>query len=66
MRGIWRSIEGVDTTAALPATLAARAGSPLDFADLGRSLAMNEMTVKRYLALFETLFLAGQPAPVVR
>jgi len=33
------------------------AGSPLNFADLGRNLAMNQMTVKRYIALFEALFL---------
>ena len=50
-------IEGVIQLPALLATLAARAGSPLNFADLGRNLAMNQMTVKRYIALFEALFL---------
>jgi len=51
-------IEGVIQLPPLLATLAARAGSPLNFADLGRNLAMNQMTVKRYIALFEALFLA--------
>jgi len=50
-------IEGVIQLPSLLATLAARAGSPLNFADLGRNLAMNQMTVKRYIALFEALFL---------
>ena len=50
-------IEGVIQLPPLLATLAARAGSPLNFADLGRNLAMNQMTVKRYIALFEALFL---------
>ena len=50
-------IEGVIELPRLLATLAARAGSPLNFADLGRSLAMTQMTVKRYIALFEALFL---------
>ena len=56
-------IEGVTQLPRLLATLAARAGSPLNFADLGRSLAMNQMTVKRYLALFETLFLVVSLPP---
>jgi predicted AAA+ superfamily ATPase len=32
-------------------------------ADLGRALGMNQMTLKRYLALFETLFLAVELPP---
>jgi predicted AAA+ superfamily ATPase len=50
-------IEGVIQIPRLLATLAARAGSPLNFADMGRSLGMNQMTVKRYLALFDALYL---------
>jgi predicted AAA+ superfamily ATPase len=50
-------IEGVTQLPRLLATLATRVGSPLNFADLGRSLAMNQVTVKRYIALFEALFL---------
>jgi predicted AAA+ superfamily ATPase len=56
-------IEGVIQLPPLLATLAARAGSPLNFADLGRNLAMNQMTVKRYIALFEALFLVVTLAP---
>ena len=51
-------IEGVIQIPRLLATLAARAGSPLNFADMARSLGMNQVTVKRYLALFSALFLA--------
>ena len=56
-------IEGIIQLPRLLATLAARAGSPLNFADLGRSLAMNQMTVKRYMALFEALFLVVSLPP---
>ena len=55
-----RELAQIDGTLQLPrllASLAARAGSPLNFADLGRTLAMNQVTVKRYLALFHALFL---------
>jgi predicted AAA+ superfamily ATPase len=50
-------IEGTLQLPRLLTALAARAGSPLNFADLGRNLAMNQMTVKRYLALFDALYL---------
>jgi hypothetical protein len=56
-------IEGLTQLPRLLATLATRAGSPLNFADLSRSLAMNQMTVKRYMALFETLFLVVSLPP---
>jgi predicted AAA+ superfamily ATPase len=51
------AIEGVLQLPRLLTTLAARAGSPLNFADVGRSLGMNQVTVKRYLSLFDALFL---------
>jgi predicted AAA+ superfamily ATPase len=50
-------IEGVLQLPRLLTALAARAGSPLNLADIGRSLGMNQVTVKRYLALFDALFL---------
>jgi uncharacterized protein len=50
-------IEGVVHLPRLLAALAARAGSPVNYADLGRTLAMNQVTLKRYLALLEALFL---------
>jgi uncharacterized protein len=50
-------IEGTIHLPRLLTALAARAGSPVNYADLGRTLAMNQVTLKRYLALLETLFL---------
>jgi predicted AAA+ superfamily ATPase len=51
------AIEGLAQLPLLLRTLATRAGSALNVADLGRTLGMNQMTLKRYLALFELLFL---------
>jgi hypothetical protein len=50
-------IEGTIHLPRLLAALAARAGSPVNYADLGRTLALNQVTLKRYLALLEALFL---------
>lgn len=50
-------IEGTIHLPRLLAALAARAGSPLNYADLGRTLGLNQVTLKRYLALLETLYL---------
>ena len=41
----------------LLALLASRAGELLNFADLGRTLGIPQTTLKRYLALMETIFL---------
>ncbi len=57
------AIEGLAQLPRLLQTLATRAGSPLNVADLSRSLGMNQMTLKRYLVLFETLFLAVELPP---
>ena len=51
------AIEGLAQLPPLLRAVAVRAGSPLNVADLGRTLGMNQMTLKRYLALFEALFL---------
>jgi predicted AAA+ superfamily ATPase len=51
------AIEGLAQVPRLLQTLATRAGSPLNIADLGRTLGMNQMTLKRYLVLIEMLFL---------
>jgi predicted AAA+ superfamily ATPase len=56
-----RDIAQIDNLAALPrvlALLAARLGSLVNFAELGRSLAIPQTTLKRYFALLETTFLA--------
>ncbi|WP_211237961.1 ATP-binding protein [Holophaga foetida] len=44
-------------------SVATRAGSPMNVADLGRSLGLNQVTLKRYLTLLETLFLLVQLPP---
>jgi hypothetical protein len=51
------AIEGLAQLPRLLQTVAARSGSALNVADLGRALGVNQMTLKRYLTLFETLFL---------
>ena len=56
----------VDGIAALPRLLqvvALRVGSPLNMADLGRTLGLNQVTLKRYLTLFEALFLVKRLPP---
>jgi len=50
-------IQGVQEIPRLLAALAARSGSTLNLSSLTRDLALSLMTVKRYLALFQTLYL---------
>jgi len=50
-------IEGVHLLPRLLSLLAARAGSTLNQSDLGLNLGISLMTVRRYLALLETLYL---------
>jgi predicted AAA+ superfamily ATPase len=50
-------IESVHLLPRLLSTLAARAGSTLNQSDLALTLGISLMTVKRYLALLETLYL---------
>jgi len=56
-------IEGVHELPRLLAMVASRAGSTLNHADLSRNLGLGLMSVRRYLALFETLFLLVQLPP---
>jgi len=51
------NIEGVTALPRLLALLAARSTALLNFADLSRSVALPQSTLKRYMALFETAFL---------
>lgn len=57
------SIEGLTHLPRLLQSVALRTGSPMNIADLGRSLGLNQMTLKRYLTLFENLFLLTQLPP---
>lgn len=57
------AIEGVAHLPRLLQSVATRAGSPMNIADLGRSLGLNQVTLKRYLILLETLFLLVQLPP---
>ena len=61
-----RDIANIRDVSELPrllALLASRAASLLDYADLARSLAMPQTTLKRYMALLEATFLIhGLPA----
>jgi hypothetical protein len=50
-------IAGIHLLPRLLGTIAARAGSTLNMADLGRDFGISLMTVKRYLALLEALYL---------
>jgi hypothetical protein len=50
-------IEGTHLMPRLLGLVASRAGSTLNFSDLGLNLGISLMTVKRYLALLETLYL---------
>jgi predicted AAA+ superfamily ATPase len=55
-----RDLSAITDLTAVPrllAVVASRAGSLLNFADLSRSLALNQTTLKRYFALLETTFL---------
>jgi len=51
------NIEGLTTMPRLLALLAARSASLLSFAELSRSAAIPQSTLKRYMALLETTFL---------
>ena len=51
------AIEGLAQMPRLLQTVASRSGSPLNVADLGRTLGLGQVTLRRYLALFEALFL---------
>lgn len=58
------SIEGITHLPRLLQGVALRAGSGMNVADLGRSLGLNQVTLKRYyMTLFETLFLMVQLPP---
>ena len=50
-------IDGIHLIPKLLTLVAARAGSTLNYADLALNLGISLMTVKRYLALLETLYL---------
>lgn len=52
------AIEGLASLPRLLQAIASRAGSPLNLADLGRTIGMNQVTLKRYLTLLQTLYLA--------
>ena len=61
-----RDLSAIDGVAALPRLLqsvALRVGSPLNMADLGRTLGLNQVTLKRYLTLFDALYLVKQLPP---
>ena len=61
-----RDLSAIEGIAALPRLLqsvALRVGSPLNMADLGRTLGLNQVTLKRYLTLFEALYLVKQLPP---
>ena len=61
-----RDLAGIEGLAHLPRLLQAvahRVGSPLNVADMSRTLAMNQVTLKRYLTLLETLYLLVQLPP---
>ncbi|HET9553214.1 MAG TPA: ATP-binding protein, partial [Anaeromyxobacteraceae bacterium] len=61
-----RDLAAVEQVAEVPRILeavAARTGGPLNVADLGRTLGLNQMTLKRYLVLLEALFLVFRLPP---
>jgi uncharacterized protein len=61
-----KDLAAVEQVAEVPRILeavAARTGGPLNVADLGRTLGLNQMTLKRYLALLEALFLLFRLPP---
>jgi len=57
------AIEGLAQVPRLLQTVALRTGSPLNVADLGRTLGLGQVTLKRYLTLLETLYLLVQLPP---
>jgi len=61
-----RDLAAIERVAEMPRllrTVAARTGAPLNVADLGRTLGVNQVTLKRYLTLLEALFLVVQLPP---
>ncbi|HTP26393.1 MAG TPA: ATP-binding protein, partial [Anaeromyxobacteraceae bacterium] len=61
-----RDLAAIEQLAEIPRVLelvAARTGSLLNVADLGRALGINHMTLKRHLALLETLYLLVRLRP---
>ncbi len=57
------AIEGIAELPRLLQAVAARTGGALNVADLGRTLGLNQMTLKRYLTLLHTLYLLVQLPP---
>jgi len=57
------AIEGLAQLPRLLQTVAARSGSPLNVADLGRTLGLGQVTLRRYLTLFQTLYLLVELPP---
>ena len=51
------NIERLSEVPRLLALLASRAGHPVNYADLSRSMAIPQTTLKRYMALLETTFI---------
>jgi len=61
-----RDLAAIERIAEVPRLLGAvatRTGSLLNVADLGRALGINQMTLKRYLALLEALYLVVRLPP---
>lgn len=61
-----RDLADIERIAEIPRLLegvASRTGSLLNVADLGRALGINHMTLKRYLALLEALYLVVRLPP---
>ena len=61
-----RELAAIERIAEIPRLLEAvahRTGGPLNVADLGRALGINHMTLKRYLALLEALYLVVRLPP---
>jgi predicted AAA+ superfamily ATPase len=56
-------LEGIAHLPRLLQGVAQRAGSPMNIADLGRTLGMNQVTLKRHMTLLETIFLMVQLPP---
>lgn len=57
------AIEGLAELPRLLQAVAARTGGALNVADLGRHLGLNQVTLKRYLTLLETLYLLVRLPP---
>ncbi len=67
-RDIWDLANVADSTAIpqLLSVVAARAGSLLNFADLSRTMALPQTTLKRYFALLEGTYLVQLLRPWAR